>query len=74
MEVFNAGRTMGMHVDTHIEDGWIVLGDKPGLGITFDDELIDELAVEPTPEISTALPSGRRSGAGLTTVGRDELP
>ena len=30
MEVFNAGRTVGMHVDTRIEDGWIRLGRYSG--------------------------------------------
>ena len=72
MEVFNAGRTVGMHVDTRIEDGWIVLGDSPGLGVSFDEALLDELAVEETPSTATGLPAGRRQGAGLTLVGLDE--
>lgn len=72
MEVFNAGRTAGMKVDTRIEDGGIVLGDEPGLGITFDEEKLDELAVEETFAMATSLPAGRRRGAGLYEVGPDE--
>jgi L-alanine-DL-glutamate epimerase-like enolase superfamily enzyme len=72
MEVFNAGRTTGMEVDTHIEDGWIVLGDSPGLGIRFDETLLEELAVDETAAIATGLPAGRRKGAGLTLVGPDQ--
>jgi len=72
MEVFNAGRTVGMQVDTRLEDGWIVLGDEPGLGITFDEAMIDELAVPETAATATALPAGRRRGAGLYEVGPDE--
>nr|HMN31637.1 mandelate racemase/muconate lactonizing enzyme family protein [Caldilineaceae bacterium] len=65
MEVFNAGRTVGMRVDNRIEDGWIVLGDSPGLGITFDEEKLAELAIEESAATRTALPAGRRRGAGL---------
>lgn len=72
MEVFNAGRTVGMKVDTHIEDGWIVLGDSPGLGITFDETLIQQLAVADPTAHDTSLPAGRRRGAALYEVGPDE--
>lgn len=72
MEVFNAGRTVGMRVDTHIEDGWIVLGDRPGLGIEFDEALIDELAVEPSHSTATSLMAGRRQGAALVVEGPRE--
>lgn len=72
MEVFNAGRTVGMKVDTRIEDGWIVLGDSPGLGITFDEALIQELAVADPAAHDTGLPAGRRRGAALYEVGPDE--
>jgi L-alanine-DL-glutamate epimerase-like enolase superfamily enzyme len=72
MEVLNAGRTVGMTVDMRIEDGWIVLGDRPGNGIEFDEAQLDELAVEETLALQTALPAGRRRGAGLYEVGPDE--
>ena len=72
MEVFNAGRTVGMKVDTRIEDGWIILGDAPGNGITFDEAKLAELAVDESTATSTALPAGRRRGAALYEVGPDE--
>ncbi|MEZ4865138.1 MAG: mandelate racemase/muconate lactonizing enzyme family protein [Caldilineaceae bacterium] len=70
MEVFNAGRTRGMKVDTRIEDGWIVLGDTPGLGITFDEELLARLTVTDAAAQDTGLPAGRRRGAALYEVGQ----
>lgn len=72
MEVFNAGRTVGMTVDTRIEDGWIVLGDSPGIGITFDEAKLDELAVVESDATRTGLPAGRRRGAALYEVGPGE--
>lgn len=72
MEVFNAGRTVGMQVDTRIEDGWIVLGDTPGIGITFDEALIQQLAVAAPSQQDDGLPAGRRRGAALYEVGPDE--
>jgi L-alanine-DL-glutamate epimerase-like enolase superfamily enzyme len=72
MEVFNAGRTVGMTVDTRIEDGWIVLGDTPGIGITFDEAKLAELAIDESAATVTALAAGRRRGAALFEVGPDE--
>lgn len=72
MEVFNAGRTVGMTVDTKIEDGWIVLGDTPGNGIVFNEELIAKLAVEDQASSDAGLPAGRRRGAALYHVKPDE--
>jgi L-alanine-DL-glutamate epimerase-like enolase superfamily enzyme len=73
MEVVGAGREQGMSlVDNHIADGWIVLGDAPGLGIAFDEAQLASLAVErPSPDAG-ASPWGRRRGAGLVEVGPDE--
>ncbi|MBZ0295100.1 MAG: mandelate racemase/muconate lactonizing enzyme family protein [Anaerolineae bacterium] len=73
MEYLGAGRDQAMHVDNHIEDGWIILGDAPGLGFTFDEEALAPLIVE-TP--SPAPRSGRRVGAGLYQLPADpsELP
>lgn len=73
MEVFNAGRTVGTQVDTQLEDGWIVLGEAPGLGITFDEEQIAQLAIDETSAMTTALPAGRREGAGLVEVPQDQV-
>ena len=72
MEVVGAGREKVLKVDNHIENGWIVLGDKPGLGIEFDEEMLDQWAVEAASPGSQASPWGRRRGAGLFPVGPNE--
>ncbi|MFH1085356.1 MAG: mandelate racemase/muconate lactonizing enzyme family protein [Chloroflexota bacterium] len=72
MEVLDAGRAQIMTVDNHIEDGWIVLGDAPGLGIAFDPDKLAAATVERPTRESMATPWGRRRGAGLYQVGRDE--
>jgi L-alanine-DL-glutamate epimerase-like enolase superfamily enzyme len=72
MEVVDVGRAAVMDVDNHIEDGWIVLGDEPGLGIAFDEDKLAAAEVErPSPASGTS-PWGRRRGAGLYLVGRGE--
>lgn len=68
MEVLNAGRAYAMKVDNHIEDGWIILGDKPGLGIEYDEALLAPLLVD---QPSPAPRSGRRVGAALYQVPAD---
>ena len=51
MEVVDAGRDVVFRSDHRLEDGWIVLGDAPGLGITFDDELlVQHTSDHPSPE------------------------
>ncbi len=72
IEVLNAGRTTGMSVDARIEDGWVVLGDTPGIGMVFDEAEMERLAIEETAAMRTGLPAGRRRGAGLYEVGPDE--
>ncbi len=65
MEVLDAGREAAMRVDNHIEDGWIILGEAPGLGIEYNEAELDALLVDkPSP----ANRSGRRVGAGLYQV------
>ena len=57
-----------MKVDNHIEDGWIILGDAPGLGIEpIEAELAPLLVEKPSP----APRSGRRVGAALYQVAAD---
>ena len=57
-----------MHVDNHIEDGWIILGDEPGLGITFDEDKLAAATVDaPSPQAAVGL-WGRRRGAALYPV------
>jgi hypothetical protein len=71
MEVVDAGRDTVMTVDSRIEDGWILLGDAPGLGIEFDEEKLERFAVErPSPGAGPS-PWGRRRGAGLYQVPPD---
>jgi L-alanine-DL-glutamate epimerase-like enolase superfamily enzyme len=67
MEVVAAGRDVCFTSSARIEDGWLILGDAPGLGLVFDDVKLDALAVDPsTPEVT--LPPGRREGAGRYVV------
>lgn len=54
--------------DTKIENGQAVLGDKPGLGIEIDREVLARAAVESIPPGSGPSPFGRRPGAGLYEV------
>lgn len=66
-EVVAAGRDRGLGSNSHIEDGWLILGNKPGFGLDFDEvELLDmEKAYHETP--ASAMPRlwGRGKGAGL---------
>jgi L-alanine-DL-glutamate epimerase-like enolase superfamily enzyme len=68
MEVIDAGRDAVMRVDSTIEGGWIVLGDSPGLGISFDLAQLARAAVEVPSRDAGPSPWGRRQGAGLTVV------
>lgn len=72
MEVVAAGREAVFTADSHIEDGWIVLGDSPGLGITFDEEKLERFAVDKSAPEATPSPAGRRRGAGLYQVPPNE--
>jgi L-alanine-DL-glutamate epimerase-like enolase superfamily enzyme len=73
MEVVGAGREVAMSlVDNRIEDGWIILGDAPGLGFAFDEERLRRYVVERPSPASGPSPWGRRRGAGLYEVGPDE--
>lgn len=68
MEVVDPGREHCIRYDSHIEDGFIVLGDSPGLGIEVDEEKLRELQANP-PELSGPFPFPRREGAGLYIKG-----
>ena len=68
MEVVDPGREHCIRYDSHIEDGFIVLGDSPGLGIEVDEEKLRELQANP-PELSGPFPFPRREGAGLYVKG-----
>jgi L-alanine-DL-glutamate epimerase-like enolase superfamily enzyme len=71
MEVVDFGNDIAMIADQRIEDGWIVLGDSPGLGIEYDMEKLKALTVETPSPGAWASPWGRRRGAGLLEVGMD---
>ena len=72
MEVVDAGRDVVFTVDNKVEDGYIVLGDRPGHGLVFDDEKLAQHEVErPSPGAAPS-PWGRRRGAGLFIVKPDE--
>ena len=68
MEVVAAGQDACFTVDTRIEDGYIVLGDTPGLGLVFDEEKLDRLQVDQVSAGPKAGGWGRRRGAGLYEV------
>ncbi len=72
MEVFSAGQGACFTVDSRIEDGWILLGDSPGLGIVFDEEKLKKLSVRIPSPGSGPSPWGRRRGAGLYEVAPSE--
>ena len=67
MEVIDAGFEAVLNVDNRIEDGYVVLGDAPGLGIEFDLEKLERMAVGPSGARTSAVPTARR-GAGLYPV------
>jgi L-alanine-DL-glutamate epimerase-like enolase superfamily enzyme len=52
-------------VDTRIDDGWIILGEQPGLGIEIDAAALAEHEVQEVSRDTMASPWGRRPGAGL---------
>ena len=68
MEVIDAGFEAVLNADNRIEDGYVVLGDAPGLGVEFDEEKLEQMAVAPTGARTSAVPSARRRGAGLYSV------
>lgn len=67
MEVVDPGREPCFTFDSHIEDGWIRLGDKPGLGIEIDEAKLAEIEVK-NPPLRPGMPFPRREGAGLYEV------
>ena len=72
MEVMDAGYEAQMDVDNRIEDGYIVLGDSPGIGLVLDEEKLAPFEVEGPSASGRLLRVIRRRGAGLYEVGPDE--
>jgi L-alanine-DL-glutamate epimerase-like enolase superfamily enzyme len=75
MEVVDPGREHCLRFDAHLEDGFIVLGNRPGLGIEVDEEKLRELQAR-TPKRKGNFPFPRREGAGLYVKGPEpgEVP
>lgn len=72
MEVVDVGRDYVLDHNITVEDGYIILGDEPGLGLSFKQDKLDECAVtERSPEAAPS-PWGRRRGAGRFIVAPDE--
>lgn len=72
MEVVDPGWEVCFTADTGtIENGFIVLGNKPGIGIEFDEEKLKKLAAAPIPPEARSPIPGRRRGAGLYEVPYD---
>ena len=72
MEIVAAGRDAVFTHETRIEDGWLVLGQSPGLGICFDEEKLSAHAVDRPSAGAGPSPWGRRRGAGLYEVAHGE--
>ena len=62
MEVKDLTTPACWSTSTRIEDGWIVLGNEPGLGITVHEEKLREMQANPLVSKGGA---GRREGAAL---------
>ena len=65
MEVLEAGRDATFTSDSLIEDGWIILGDSPGAGITFDPQALERHRVESPDVLNARLAAGRGPRAGV---------
>jgi L-alanine-DL-glutamate epimerase-like enolase superfamily enzyme len=67
LEVLDAGREQCLIYDSRIEDGHVVLGDAPGLGIEVDEARLRGLQANP-PTGRGRFPFPRREGAGRYLV------
>jgi L-alanine-DL-glutamate epimerase-like enolase superfamily enzyme len=65
MEVLEAGRDATFSFDSTITDGWIVLGDNLGAGITFDPEALRRHRVDRPDARNARLAAGRHPRAGV---------
>ena len=72
MEVVDAGQDRMFDHDSRVEDGYIILGDRPGNGIQFDMEKLKQHRVTARSASAAPSPWGRRRGAGLHIVADGE--
>ena len=69
MEVVEGGREPCFTVDSWIEDGFIHLGQTPGLGLQVDEARLAAIEIDASkPAPVGSMPWGRREGAGLVPV------
>lgn len=74
-EVQDLSAPIGLEVDQRFEDGGIVLGDEPGLGIRVDEEHINATrAVNPPAVIGGPHVRPDRAGLRLVPDSREEAP
>jgi L-alanine-DL-glutamate epimerase-like enolase superfamily enzyme len=69
MEVIDPGPDLVLTTDDRLEDGMIVLGEAPGLGIAFDEELLARHAVDRPSEESLGRRYRRAPDSGTSEPG-----
>lgn len=69
MEVVDAGREAVFSSDHWLEEGWIVLGDAPGLGITFDETRLARHAVDRESGETLGATYHRAADSGISEPG-----
>ena len=72
MEVVDAEQDRSFTHDSRVEDGYIILGDRPGNGIQFDMDKLEQFRVTKRSTSAAPSPWGRRRGGGLFVVGAGE--
>lgn len=65
MEVKDLETPPCWRADNYIDDGWIHLGNEPGLGITVDEAKLTDMQANPPVSAEDETPYTRRAGAGL---------
>ncbi len=68
MECVEPGWDVCFTYDTHIEGGYILIGDKPGIGIEYDMEKLKKLSTQKVTDDMKMVIPGRRRGAALYDV------
>ena len=65
MEVIDNGRELCFNTDQNIEEGFIVMGDSPGLGLNIDFKTLDSIKVDKFNPPIDSPPFSRAEGAGF---------
>ena len=69
MEVIDAGRDAVFRSDHRLEHGWIVLGDAPGLGLTFDEDRLAQHTVDRPSDEALGVAYRRAIDSGVSEPG-----